>query len=744
MQQPPRQPQDIFAAALRYHQAGRLDEAEQLYRNVLQLNPRHADALHLLGVAALQRGKHDVAVDLITKAIAENNKVPAFHNNLGNALKEQGRLDDAAASYRLTLALKADHVDAYYNLGLVFQAQDKLEDAASCYRKALAFRPNHIQALLCLGNVLQLGGNQDEALGCYRRALAANPNFAEVHNNIGSLFRAQGKLDDAAAAYRQALAIKPAFAEAHANLALVLLEGERLDDAAASCRRAVAHKPDYAEAHSTLGMILLEQGRQEEAVASFQRALSLNPDFADAMLGLTVAAIPVFAETAAQSQGAMQKFSEALDGLEAWCASHKLGKAVGSCQPFYLAYRPTDATDLLCRYGDLASAAATDYRRHDCGALAAPPPRRDRIRLLIVSGQLRRHHPVWEVIIRGAVAHLDRRRFEIYFYHTAPATGDEAAWAAAQVDRIVFGPKSVSDWLREIARDRPDVIYYPEVGMDRSTFGLAALRLAPLQVAGWGHPVTTGLPTMDLYLSGELLEPQEAERHYRERLVRLPGTGVCMESPADRAKPWTPPQASSGAVRFALCHQPIKFDPADDALLARIAKAVTPSEFWLLAPRKKLQWTAEKLRDRLAQAFRAEGLDPEAHLRVMPWFAPDEFAGFLDEMDVYLDCPAFSGYTTAWNAIHRGLPIVTLEGEFLRQRLAAGLLRQIGMTEGIASSREEYIEIAVRLAQEKSRAVQWRARRDAIRDAAAKADGNRAAVEALQETLIDALGAFKA
>jgi predicted O-linked N-acetylglucosamine transferase (SPINDLY family) len=115
----------------------------------------------------------------------------------------------------------------------------------------------------------------------------------------------------------------------------------------------------------------------------------------------------------------------------------------------------------------------------------------------------------------------------------------------------------------------------------------------------------------------------------------------------------------------------------------------------------------------------------------------NQFVGFLDEMDIYLDCPAFSGYTTAWQAIHRGIPIVTLEGEFLRQRLAAGLLRQVGVTDGIAASREQYVEIAVRWAQECRRAGPAAERREAIRRAAPKADGNRLAVRAFEQTLLN-------
>jgi len=202
---------------------------------------------------------------------------------------------------------------------------------------------------------------------------------------------------------------------------------------------------------------------------------------------------------------------------------------------------------------------------------------------------------------------------------------------------------------------------------------------------------------------------------------------------------WVGPDRQRDVVRFVLCQQPIKFDPGDDVLLTRIAKAVGPSEFWLASP-AKLHWTAQRLRDRLAACFRAEGLEPDSHLRMMPWLPREQFLGFLDEMDVYLDCPSFSGYTTAWQAIHRGVPIVTLEGEFLRQRLAAGLLRQIGITDQIASTREQYVEIAVRTAEEcRARSRERAVRREAIRSAAPRADGNRSAVSAMEQVLIEAL-----
>lgn len=729
---------EMFAVAAHQHRAGQLKEAERLYRQILQENPQHADTLHLLGVLSLQGGRNDVAVDFITKAIAENDRVPSFYNNLGNALKGLGRLQQAALSYEKALALRADSPDALYNLAVTQQELGRLDQAAAAYRRVVAVRPDHAAAHSNLGNILHAQGKLDAAAACYERALQFQPDFLPALVNRGNVLKAQGKLDAAILSYRRALSISPGYAEAHNNLGIALFESGKLDEAVDSYGRALSFKPGYAEAHRNLGNALKEQGHPAEAVACYRRALEIEPHDPEARLGVAIAAIPIFSGSIAESAGACQAFAQSLDDLRQWSLEvpARLGKSIGSNQPFYLAYRPSNVTAALSRYGDLLCAAAAEYRpqRLQASRLAAP---RTRLRLGIVCGQIRRHHPVWEVLLRGIVAHMERNRFEIFLYHTGSIVDDETEWARSKVDRFVQGPKATAAWLEEIDHDGPDIIFYPEVGMDPAACALAALRLAPLQAASWGHPVTTGLPTIDLYFSAELLEHPQAELHYRERLIRLPGTGACTESPSACAQRWAGPDKPNDVVRFALCQQPIKFDPADDILLARIAKAVGRCEFWLVAP-VKLHWATLRLEDRLAAAFRAAGLDPAAYLRVSPWLRREQFLGFLDAMDVYLDCPAFSGYTTAWQALHRGLPIVTLEGEFLRQRLAAGLMRQAGLVDGIASSRNQYVESAVALAQECRDLDLKSSRRNAIKDAAPKADGNLSVVAAFERALLAA------
>ncbi|MGO8744451.1 MAG: tetratricopeptide repeat protein [Thermoguttaceae bacterium] len=271
---------ELLAIAVQHHQAGRLQAAERMYRQILAVEPNHADALHLLGVIARQAGKHEVAVKYIGRAIALNANAAFFHTSLGNALMEQGKLEEAVACYRRALELKPDDAATHNNLGNAFKAQGKLEEAVASCRRALKLKPDDAVVQDNLGNALKDQGKLDEAAACYRRALELKPDFAEAHSNLGIVSNEQGNPDEAVACYRRALELKPDYAEAYGNLGSALEELGDLRGAEDCFRTALRHNARFAFAHYKLADLLGGKLPQEDLAA--QRRLLEELELTDA------------------------------------------------------------------------------------------------------------------------------------------------------------------------------------------------------------------------------------------------------------------------------------------------------------------------------------------------------------------------------------------------------------------------------------------------------------------------------
>jgi tetratricopeptide (TPR) repeat protein len=269
-----------LAIAIQHHQAGRLQPAEQIYRQIVAVEPNHAEAWHLLGVIAYQRGEHAIAVEHIERAIGLNATHAAFPNTLGAVYRALHRIPEALACYRRALELKPDYAEAHFNLGIALSHLGKLDDAIACYRRAVELKPDYAEAFINLSVALRDRGLLDDAIACCRRTLELKPDYAEAHGNLGNALRDQGKLDEAVACYRRTLELKPDSAEAHNNLGATLRDQGRPDEALACHRRALELKPDYAEAHNNLGAALNDQGNTDEALACYRRALELKPDLA--------------------------------------------------------------------------------------------------------------------------------------------------------------------------------------------------------------------------------------------------------------------------------------------------------------------------------------------------------------------------------------------------------------------------------------------------------------------------------
>jgi tetratricopeptide (TPR) repeat protein len=275
-------PAQAFDEAEARHRAGRLDEAEQLYRAVLKIDPDHFGALHYLGLTCTQQRKLDEALALLQRAIALNPQSAEARTNLGIALAAAQRPDEAITQYEQAIALQPDYAEARNNLGIVLQALKRQEDAAAQFEAALALKPDNPFVLNNLGSALAALGRHADAIAAYEKAIALNPRFAEAVNNLGVALAALDRHDEAIAHYEQAIALKPDYAEAHGNLGAVLNKLDRRQDAIAHFERALELDPNLAEAHNDIGNALVALDRKEEAVERYRRALAIKPTFAEA------------------------------------------------------------------------------------------------------------------------------------------------------------------------------------------------------------------------------------------------------------------------------------------------------------------------------------------------------------------------------------------------------------------------------------------------------------------------------
>jgi protein O-GlcNAc transferase len=672
--------------ALRLHQAGRLDEAAAHYRLILASSPDNPDALHLLGLVLRRQGDASQAVALISRAVELRPGSHAYRNNLGLALLDSGLHDQAAASFRAALDIQPQFAEALVNLGNCLRAAGRYEEAAEAYRRALALRLDLAEAHNNLGNVLRDQGNETGAATCYAAALQRRPDYAEANNNLGALLNSQDRHDEAMPYLRKALAADPRNADALCNLAAALRD----------------------------------QGQPDDALASYRAALALRPDDAATRWSQAMAQIPLVYRDAAQVDAARAAFDTALADLDAWVDDDRIetaAAAVGTDQPYYLAYQPHDNRALLARYGSLCHRI---MRRWQAGRPIAAEPiahKQDgaRLRVGIVSAQIR-EHSVWRTLTRGWVQHLDRSRFEICVVHLGTQSDEETAFAALRADAFLAGSRTLAQWAGAIAQLQADALIYPEIGMDPLTVKLANLRLAPLQLAAWGHPETTGLPTIDAYLSAADFEPPDAQRLYTERLVALPHLGCSYAPPAVDAQ--APDLAALGlddGRALLLCPgTPYKYLPQQDRVWVAIARALPACRLVFFRHRKRA--LSDLLQERLRIAFAAAGLDSRDHVAFIPWQRRATYYGLMQRARLCLDSIGFSGFNTAMQAIECGLPLVTVEGRHMRGRFASAILRRLGLDELVASDDDAYIARAIALANDAPRCTALSERIVATRD----------------------------
>ncbi|WP_448570244.1 O-linked N-acetylglucosamine transferase, SPINDLY family protein [Trichothermofontia sp.] len=631
----------LLREAASLHYAGRWVEAIQKYLTYLQENEFDAEAWHDLGMTFFKLGNYTDALRAVYTSL---------------------NLDD-------TSGLR------YYSLGLILQNDDKKSDAISAYYKAIEY----------------------------------DPILIDAYNNLGNLLMNQGDLVTAEQIYRQAINLQPDHFGTYLNLGNVLLHLNKVEDAVSVYQIALRYQPDHPDILINLLIGLKAVGQPEVVIETAQGASEKFPDLLIFKFFIWFT-LPIIYESTLEVDLWRNRFTQALEEfaetirLDTPEDNHKWVAILDYGTTFFLQYQGKNDRHLQRLYGEsVHRIMAANYPQWVQPLPMYPLSNSGRLRVGYVSHCLKSH--TVDFLFSGWVKYADRERFEIYCYHLDTVQDHRTEKYRLYSHAFHHIPNNLEAVCQQIINDRLHILVFLDLGMYALPTQIAALRLAPIQCLTWGHPITSGLPTIDYFLTSDLMEPEDGEKHYTEQLVRLPNISIAYEKPIipEVENPRTEFGLAAQDIVYLSCQSLFKYLPQYDFIFPAIAQQVKQARLVFISYYS--QYVTNKFRKRLHQAFKEFGLNYEEFCIFSPPLKHSAYLRLNLAADIFLDTLSWSGGRTTLEAIACGLPVVTCPGEFMRGRHAYGILRQMGVTATIAHSESEYIEIAVRLGQDPA----WRA-----------------------------------
>lgn len=716
----------LIKEAASLHYAGYWLEAVDKYLAYLDENQFDAEAWHDLGMTCFKLQNYNDALRALQRSLDLDDSKALRYYSLGLVLQHAGQFEDAIAAYQQAIQRDVSMIDAYNNLGTLLMQQGNLEAAQQIYQQAIAIKPDHFGAYLNLGNILFVLRQFEEAIAAYQAALRYKPNYPDTLMNLAialqekgdsqaanlyyaKAYQALGDYTAASQYYQQYVDHNPAGPEIYLELADAYKIINLYQEAIQTCQQGAHRYPDNPEFPLKLVHILQDAGRTQEAIQIAQAAAQQFPNhlFLKLAIGLT---LPIVYESEAEINIYREHFTTSLAQLvtetsletpsERQQAMHSLGRQT----TFLLQYQGKNDRALQQTYGEFVQRVmAANYPQWSQPRSLPPLSPGHRLRIGYISDCLR-FHTVGQLFL-GWLKHADQQRFETYCYHLNPIQDQNTQKYRIYSTAFRHVPNDIETIAQQILADQLHILVFLDLGMYPKATQIAGLRLAPIQCLTWGHPITSGLPTIDYFLTSDLMEPENGDEHYTEQLIRLPNISIAYE------KPIVPvvenPRQEFGFTEqdivYLSCQSLFKYLPQYDFIFPAIAHQVKHARFAFLSHAS--QHITDKLRQRMYRAFKEFNLDHEEFCVFLPRLNHQPYLRLNLAADVFLDTLSWSGGNTTLEAIACGLPVVTCPGEFMRGRHAYGILRQMGVTATIAHNESEYIEIAVRLGRDTA----WRA-----------------------------------
>lgn len=603
---------------------------------------------------------------------------------LAHSAHRAGDFQQAERWCREALQIDADDAQALYQLGEACQAQQRFREAADSLATAVRLRPDFAAAHNALGAALGSLGNLNAAADCFQMATKLAPDDVAAHYNRAMLAAHQNQLALAAESWQRVVDLQPQSADAVERLAVAYSKSGRFDEAAAWFRRALELQPDSAEATANLGTLLTRQGRIDEARECYRRALVRDPANTVWKLNLISLCPVVFHDLNELTDYRRRLF----DGLEQF--SHiSLGPdfparaTAGSPPSFHLQFQGSEERPLREAYARL-------FR--NCFGNESPSGGngRPRLGLVVTSG----HEGLFVRSLGGVINRLDTERFELTIFGSEPGLRAVRAAIHNPAVRLTSVVNRLPAFVQAIRDARLDVLYYWEVATDSVNYFLPFHRLAPAQCTSWGIQVTSGIPAVDCYLSSALVEPDDADAHYTERLVRAKTLLTYQERVAMPSAPKSRGEFGfTAAQHLYVCAQQLgKFHPDFDAILAGILRR--DANAWIVTTEDRF---GPAIGAQLRRRFAATLGDVAERVVFLPFLDTADYLSLLAAADVLLDPLHFGGVNSSYDGFSLNQPIVTWPSRFQRGRYTLACYRKMGLTDCVAADAEQYIDIAVRL-----------------------------------------------
>lgn len=639
--------------------------------------------------------------------------------------------DDIRA--RITADFDRDQADPARcrDLIVLMHRSGHTEAALGLLARALARHPDDAHLWYSLGVISRAAGDLDAALRGFKTALGLTPDFAEAHFALGNLYRQAGRADKARRAYRAALDLRPGMVEALTNLGGLERWAGRWEASEQAFRQAAAAAPGSATAQFNLALACQAQGRTDEARLALQRADALAPSPALAFRRATL--VPPIAGNRAEIDCTRARYAEELATLIDETPAGAITDPLKGCDwtNFYLAYHGADDRPLQELAARFFRKAAPSLSVDRVGR-RRPGADDRRIRIGFASAYFRDH--TIGALLEGVIAALDRARFQVTLAQIG--AGDAVTRRLAGLaDRFIPLAYDLDPARERLAEAKLDVLVYPEIGMDPATYFLAYSRLAPIQMVGWGHPVTTGLGTLDHFLSAQAFDRDDPAGDYTEAVAMLPRLLLNYRNPRLAAGSIDRDRLGFPADRTVYyCPQSLfKLHPDFDAALAAILAGDPDAEICLLQGHRP-HWN-RLLKARFAHSLGAHA----ARVRFIGNLSRTDFIAAFAHADVILDPPHFSGGKTSLEAFAMAAPVVTWPGRYLRGRLTAGFYRKMELTEAIADGAADFAARALALGRDGER------RRAFSREIGARAGAlfdDRASVRAFEALVLSLIESY--